>query len=102
MDMLIATILAGFVFIEVWKWNWLKAGTFIAVFLTIDIVFFSANIIKVTDGGWFPLVVGLILILLMTTWKKGRGLLYLKLKDESMDITSFLLSIKGSLKSRVN
>jgi KUP system potassium uptake protein len=102
MDMLIATILAGFVFIEVWKWNWLKAGTFIAVFLTIDLVFFSANIIKVTDGGWFPLVVGLILILLMTTWKKGRGLLYLKLKDESMDITSFLLSIKGSLKSRVN
>ncbi len=102
LDMLIASILAGFVFIEVWKWGWVKAGLFLSVFLTIDLVLFSANIIKIPDGGWFPIIIGVILIFLMTTWKKGRALLYLKLKDESMEITSFISSIKGNLKNRVN
>jgi len=101
MNMVIATILAGFVFIEVWKWGWIKASLFIAIFLSIDLIFFSANIIKVIDGGWFPLLIGSILILLMTTWKKGRSLLYRKLKNESMEISPFLRSIKGNLKNRV-
>jgi len=102
MNMVIATILAGFVFIEVWKWGWLKASLFILIFLSIDLIFFSANIIKVVDGGWFPLLIGSILILLMTTWKKGRSLLYRKLKNESMEISPFLRSIKGNLKNRVD
>ena len=101
LNMVIATILAGFVFLEVWKWSWLKTTLIISIFFVIDLIFFSANIIKVPDGCWFPLLIGGILLLLMTTWKKGRKLLYLKLKTESMEINSFLKSMKNDLRNRV-
>ncbi len=101
LNMVIATILAGFVFLEVWKWGWLKTTLIISIFFVIDLIFFSANIIKVPDGGWFPLLIGGILLLLMTTWKKGRKLLYLKLKIDSMEINSFLKSMKNDLRNRV-
>ena len=101
LNMVIATILAGFVFLEVWKWGWLKTTIIISIFFVIDLIFFSANIIKVPDGGWFPLLIGGILLLLMTTWKKGRKLLYLKLKIDSMEINSFLKSMKNDLRNRV-
>ena len=101
LNMVIATILAGFVFLEVWKWSWFKTTMIISIFFIIDLIFFSANIIKVPDGGWFPLLIGGILLLLMTTWKKGRTILYLKLKTESMEIGSFLESMKKDLRNRV-
>ena len=101
LNMVIATILAGFVFLEVWKWSWFKTTMIISIFFIIDLIFFSANIIKVPDGGWFPLLIGGILLLLMTTWKKGRTILYLKLKTESMEINSFLKSMKKDLRNRV-
>ncbi len=72
LDMVIATILAAFVLPDILKWGWIKTTILISLFLAIDLVFFGANIIKVFDGGWFPILVGTILILLMTTWKKGR------------------------------
>ena len=102
LDMLIATILAGFVFLEVWKWSWLKTMTIISVFLIIDLIFFSANIIKIPAGGWFPLVIGALLILLMSTWKKGRTLLFRKTKDESMEVATFFKEMKGQMKNRVD
>ena len=102
LDMVIATILAGFVFLEVWKWSWLKTMLIISVFLIIDLIFFSANIIKIPAGGWFPLVIGALLIILMSTWKKGRTLLYRKTKEEAMEITTFFKDMKGEMKNRVN
>ncbi len=101
LDMVIATILAGFVFVEIWKWSWIKTTAIISIFLTIDLIFFSANIIKVPAGGWFPLAIGIFLILLMSTWKKGRSILFFKVKNESMEIKTFLKSIKGDFKNRV-
>jgi len=101
LDMIIATILAGFVFHEIWKWSWIKTTAIISIFLTIDLIFFSANIIKVPAGGWFPLAIGIFLILLMSTWKKGRSILFFKVKNESMEIKTFLQSIKGDFKNRV-
>ena len=80
MDMVIATILAAIVLPDILKWGWMRTSLLISFFLIIDLTFFGANIIKVFDGGWFPILVGAILILLMTTWKKGRSLLYSKLK----------------------
>ena len=102
LNMVIATILAGFVFLEVWKWGWIKTTFIISIFIAIDLIFFSANIIKGPAGGWFPLLVGGLLLVLMTTWKKGRALLYQKLKNESMEIESFLKSMKKELRNRVD
>ena len=101
MDMVIATILAAVVLPDVLKWGRLKTGLLITFFLIIDLTFFGANIIKVFDGGWFPILIGSILILLMSTWKRGRTLLYRKLKNESMEIGNFLKSLGPNLKKRV-
>ena len=70
--------------------------------MTIDIIFFASNIIKVPSGGWFPLLIGAFLILLMATWKKGRSLLFFKLKNESMEITTFFKKMKNQMKNRVD
>jgi KUP system potassium uptake protein len=101
MDMVIASILAAVVLPDVLKWSRLKTGLLITFFLIIDLTFFGANIIKVFDGGWFPILIGSILILLMSTWKRGRTLLYRKLKNESMEIGNFLKSLGPNLKKRV-
>ncbi len=102
MNMVIATILAAVVLPEVLKWGWRKTTLLIGFFLIIDLTFFGANIIKIFDGGWFPLLIGGMIILLMTTWKKGRSLLYSKLKNESVLIDTFLKSSGSSFKKRVS
>ena len=99
-DMLIASLLAIIVFAEIWK-NWIKTIFVFSIFLIIDLVFFGANIIKVPHGGWFPLLIGIILLILMTTWSKGRGLLYKKLKQESMLINDFIKTFKRDSIARV-
>ena len=100
-DMVISTLLASFVFYEVWKWNSTKTIIFMFIFLMIDFAFFSANILKIPDGGWFPILIGLIIFLLMTTWKKGRALLYKILKGEAIEINSFIKSIGANPPPRV-
>jgi KUP system potassium uptake protein len=100
-DMVISTLLASFVFYEVWKWNSIKTVIFMAIFLMIDFAFFSANILKIPDGGWFPILIGCILFVLMTTWKKGRALLYKILKGEAIEINSFISSIGANPPPRV-
>ena len=100
-DMVISTLLASFVFYEVWKWNSTKTLIFMAIFLVIDFAFFSANILKIPDGGWFPILIGSVIFVLMTTWKKGRALLYKILKGEAIEINSFISSIGANPPPRV-
>jgi len=100
-DFVITTILASIVITQIWRWHWIKTLAVVMLFLIVDLIFFGANIIKIFDGGWFPVLIGLILIFLMSTWKKGRSLLFYKLKDESMSIDVFLKSMKTQLKNRV-
>jgi KUP system potassium uptake protein len=66
------TILLFFVGRLVWKWPYWAILPVVAAFLTIDLAFFGANILKVPDGGWFPLAIAIVFLLLMTTWYKGR------------------------------
>jgi len=58
MTMMIDTLLAFVVVRALWNWNWLKAGLFLTLFIVVDFAFFSANLVKVLDGGWFPLLLG--------------------------------------------
>jgi KUP system potassium uptake protein len=91
--MMIDTVLAFVVVRALWKWNWLQAGLFLAAFVVVDFAFFSANIIKVFDGGWFPLVLGVIIFTFLATWKRGRALLYERLKQDSMPLDAFIQSL---------
>jgi KUP system potassium uptake protein len=73
--MIITTLLAYFVARHLWHWKLPAALGLTAAFLVIDVAFFGANIIKIADGGWVPLVIAGAVFLLMTTWKRGRTLL---------------------------
>jgi len=91
--MLITNILALCVTRWLWHWGWWRAILGALPFVLIDAAFFSANIVKIFDGGWFPLVFGLVVFLLLTTWKRGRRLLYLHLEKDALDLKSFIDSL---------
>ncbi len=94
--MLIDTFLLAVLLVSLWKWNKLAAGALIAVFLAVDLAYFSANLTKVPDGGWFPLLVGMIAFTLLTTWAKGRQLMIRRLSEVAMPITVFVKSAANS------
>ncbi|MDO8931560.1 MAG: KUP/HAK/KT family potassium transporter, partial [Rhodocyclaceae bacterium] len=93
LTMMIDTVLAFVVVRVLWKWSWAYAALFLVFFVVVDFAFFSANIIKIFDGGWFPLVLGLAVFTLLSTWKRGRAMLYEKLKQDSMPLAAFLASL---------
>jgi len=100
-DMVITSILAAFVVAKVWRWGWLKAGLLFSCFLSVELIFLAANILKIPDGGWFPLVAGVGVFILMTTWKRGRQLLAERLKGERLELMMFLESLSASMPTRV-
>ncbi|HEV3105872.1 MAG TPA: potassium transporter Kup [Trinickia sp.] len=69
--MLITTLLTFFVVRYAWHYNWLLCVFATAFFFMIDAMFFSANLLKIVEGGWFPLVIGVVMFTIMATW--GRG-----------------------------
>jgi KUP system potassium uptake protein len=73
--MITTTILAFIVIKKLWRWNQTTSNTFLAAFLTLDILYFLANCEKIPEGGWLPLTVGAFLFMIMITWIKGRELL---------------------------
>jgi KUP system potassium uptake protein len=91
--MVITTILLGVVERNKWGWSLPLALGLSGFFLIIDLAFFGANIIKIPHGGWFPLVVGALIFLLMTTWKKGRRILAARLLSRAHPIEDFLQDI---------
>jgi KUP system potassium uptake protein len=94
--MLIDGVLIAVVLLTMWKWNrWLAYGL-LAVFFTIDLLYFSANLLKVPDGGWFPLLVGAIAFTLLTTWAKGRKLMIDRMSEASLPMEIFIKSAAGS------
>jgi len=99
--MLITTILGFIVVRRLWGWGWVKSGLLISVFLIIDIAFFAANAIKIEDGGWFPLVFGLGVFTLMSTWKRGRQLLRLCMENQAIPLESFIEGLRSSSMPRV-
>lgn len=88
--MIITTILAYFVARYMWHWKLPYAILVTAGFLFVDLAFFGANIIKVAQGGWFPLLVGIFVFTLFTTWKRGRQLLATKLQQTMFPLKNFI------------
>ena len=92
----IDTLLMGVLLIGVWKWKWWYAAPVVALFLIVDGAYFAANLFKVPDGGWFPLVVGAVVFTLLTTWARGRKLMRERMSEVALPIEIFAKSAKNS------
>lgn len=100
-DMVITSILAIFVAAKTWNWSWAKAVALFAVFMSLEVTFLSANILKIPDGGWFPLAAGSCVFLFMSTWKRGMQLTSERLAGESVELDSFIDALLISEPHRV-
>jgi KUP system potassium uptake protein len=99
--MVTSTILALVVAHKLWNW---RRGVCIALgiaFLAVDFSFMGANLLKIPHGGWFPLVVGCGMFLLMATWKRGRQILSKRLSEDSLPLETFLARHKQAPALRV-
>ena len=73
--MVITSVMAFFVMWKCWQWKVSFAGAVIVLFLAVDLIFLMANLLKIFEGGWLPLVVGASLMLVMLTWRRGTRIL---------------------------
>jgi KUP system potassium uptake protein len=87
--MVITTILAYVVVREQWRWSVWLAGGVTAAFLSLDVVFLGANLIKIRHGGWFPLIVAAGVYMVMSTWKKGREIVVERLHATEVPLEGF-------------
>ena len=94
--MLIDTILIFVVMRRLWKWPLAVALPIVLALGAIDVAFVLSNALKIPDGGWFPLVVGIVIFTLLTTWKRGRILLMHRLSEDAMPLDLFIASIEAS------
>jgi KUP system potassium uptake protein len=98
LTMLSTTVLFFFAARRLWDWSAWQAGLACALFIVVESAFFAANLLKVLNGGWFPLAMGLLIFVLMATWKKGRHLVWNKLRPASLPLEMFLDQIESSEK----
>ncbi len=92
----IDTLLMAVLLIGVWKWKWWYAAPVVLLFLIVDGAYFAANLAKVPDGGWFPLLVGFIAFTLLTTWARGRKLMRDRMGEVALPMEIFAKSAKNS------
>jgi len=100
--MFITNILAISVAMRLWGWSPVRAFLGATPFLLIDGCFFAANSLKIPDGGWFPLIFGLLVFIIFSTWKRGRDLVRVRMSDESMELKLFASSLDGGGVVRVD
>ena len=100
-DMLITTVLTFFVIRYRWKYPLSLCLAATGVFFVVDFAFFASNLMKLFAGGWFPLAIGGAVFTLMITWKQGRQILNEKLRNDAIDLPSFLEAVFVSPPARV-
>jgi KUP system potassium uptake protein len=101
-DMLITTVLTFFVIRHGWKYPLWLCVLATGFFFVVDFAFWASNMFKLFDGGWFPLLIGGAVFMLMVTWKEGRVLLSSKMREDALDLPSFLEAIFVSPPVRVD
>ena len=91
--MAVTSIMVSIVAVRVWKWKPVAYLPLMAILLVIDAGFLSSNLLKIPDGGWFPALLGMIIYLLLITWKTGRRLVAARLAEDSLPLVPFIESI---------
>jgi KUP system potassium uptake protein len=99
--MIVTTLLLHTVACDRWHWPRWRARALTGMLLIVDVAFFSANVIKVEQGGWFPIVVGIGMYLLMTTWNRGRARLQAIVRENTLGMDLFLADVARRRPPRV-
>jgi KUP system potassium uptake protein len=94
--MFIDTCLIAVVLLSLWKWPKWKALPILALFFIVDFAYLGANLLKVPSGGWVPLVIGLVIFTLLTTWSRGRALMRDRMAESTMPMDIFIKSAANS------
>jgi KUP system potassium uptake protein len=99
LTMLLTSVLMFLTMREIWGWSLPISVAMAGLFVIVDLAFVSANMMKVFDGGWFPLVVAALVFFLMFTWRQGRDALLRKLERDTLPLSNFIAQVHG--KTRV-
>jgi KUP system potassium uptake protein len=92
--MVVDTLLVLSLALYTWKWGWLPATALFGSFLTVDVLLTSSNMLKFVQGGWVPLVLGLVIFTAMWTWMKGRNAVAQREQEDTLPMETLLRSIK--------
>ncbi len=99
--MTVTTTLLAVVARERWGWSIPKVLALVVPFAIIDLSFFGSNIIKIADGGWFPMLVGVTIFTIMSTWFTGRRILTSRLAESAISTDAFVAELAGGRVHRV-
>ncbi|MEZ5689474.1 MAG: potassium transporter Kup [Caenibius sp.] len=94
--MLIDNFLLAVVVLAMWKWKWWLSVPLLIGFFVLDIAYLAANLTKIPDGGWVPLMIGVIIFVMLTTWSRGRALMRQNMAEASIPIEVFAKSAHNS------
>ena len=100
--MMIDTLLVSFVIFLAWRWHPALAVPLVGALLLVDLTFFAANLLKMLQGGWFPLIIALAVFITLTTWRRGRKLLLEELGKLTIPIDRFIASLQEEPLPRVS
>ncbi|MBU8537056.1 potassium transporter Kup [Falsiroseomonas tokyonensis] len=93
--------LALLVFRRVFNWSWVLVIAVFGPLLLLDLAFFISTALKIPEGGYVPLILGLLILTLMLTWRRGRDLLFARFRQDSLPLKSFLARLPQSRTTRV-
>lgn len=94
--MIITTCMLAVLLTRAWKWPVFVTVPLITTFFVIDGAYFASNVTKIPDGGWFPLLVGLVVFTMLTTWARGRALMIEQMREAAMPVGIFIQSAARS------
>jgi KUP system potassium uptake protein len=88
--MTITTILVAFVMVLYWRWSWALVVPLITLLFVIDLTYFAANAMKFAQGGWFPVGIAIVSFTVLTTWKRGRQLLFDRIASQEVPLQAVI------------
>ncbi|MEJ0063584.1 MAG: potassium transporter Kup [Alphaproteobacteria bacterium] len=95
--MMVTTIIAGFVAVSLWRWPVIISVAVFGSLLLVDTVFFASTMLKIFDGGWFPIGIAFILCSIVMVWRHGRGVLYDALYKKVLSSREFITSLNENV-----
>jgi KUP system potassium uptake protein len=99
--MVVTAMMAFIVIWRVWRWPVFGAAALMAPFLFVDLTFLSANMLKIVEGGWVPLALGILVIVVMYTWRRGSRMLFEKTRHQEMPLESLVANLEKKPPVRV-